>query len=52
MRVPSRRSKSATEEWPAPKVGEHTEQILREAGYVDAEVQNLSQLGVVVPPPA
>ncbi|MEK6666568.1 MAG: CoA transferase [candidate division NC10 bacterium] len=32
---------------PAPALGEHTDQVLREAGYGDAEIQSLHRRGVI-----
>ncbi|MBI2152661.1 MAG: CoA transferase [Candidatus Rokubacteria bacterium] len=32
---------------PAPALGEHTEQVLREAGYGDAEIRSLRERGVI-----
>jgi crotonobetainyl-CoA:carnitine CoA-transferase CaiB-like acyl-CoA transferase len=32
---------------PAPALGEHTEQVLREAGYGDAEILSLRQRGII-----
>ena len=32
---------------PAPALGEHTEQVLREAGYGDAEIRGLRERGVI-----
>jgi crotonobetainyl-CoA:carnitine CoA-transferase CaiB-like acyl-CoA transferase len=49
------RSMSATSRWsetppdaprPAPRLGEHSAQILREAGYADAEIDALVETGV------
>ena len=31
----------------APDVGEHSEQVLREAGYADAEIAALREAGVI-----
>ena len=31
----------------APEVGEHSEQVLREAGYADAEIAALREAGVI-----
>jgi len=36
---------------PGPALGEHTEEVLRAAGYSEAEVAELLQAGVVVGPP-
>jgi formyl-CoA transferase len=33
---------------PAPLYGEHSAEILREAGYADAEIQQLTEAGVVI----
>ena len=33
---------------PAPRLGEHTREVLRECGYSDAEVDALVECGVVV----
>ena len=33
---------------PAPRLGEHTREVLREAGYADAEIESLVASGVVV----
>jgi hypothetical protein len=35
---------------PGPALGEHTEEVLRTAGYSDAEVAELLQAGVVAGP--
>lgn len=32
---------------PAPRLGEHTEQVLREAGYTDVELEALRQAGAI-----
>jgi crotonobetainyl-CoA:carnitine CoA-transferase CaiB-like acyl-CoA transferase len=31
---------------PAPRLGQHSAEVLREAGLTDAQVQALNQLGV------
>ena len=47
-------SGGARDQWlPAPRLGEHTEGILREAGFTPAEIAAMLVAGVVkVPPPA
>ena len=32
---------------PPPALGEHTEEVLRQAGFDEAEIENLSTLGVI-----
>jgi len=47
MGVPSRWSESPpTPQRPAPKLGEHSAEILREAGYGDAEIESMRESGV------
>ena len=48
MAVPSRWSESAPDApRPAPRLGEHSVEVLREAGYGDAEIDALLKSGVV-----
>jgi crotonobetainyl-CoA:carnitine CoA-transferase CaiB-like acyl-CoA transferase len=47
MGVPSRWSESPPQaQRPAPKLGEHSAEILREAGYADVEIETLRASGV------
>jgi crotonobetainyl-CoA:carnitine CoA-transferase CaiB-like acyl-CoA transferase len=47
MAVPSRWSESPPgRQRPAPKLGEHSVEILREAGYSDAEIEAMRRSGV------
>ena len=32
---------------PVPRLGEHTEAVLREAGYSDADIDSLCNMGVI-----
>ena len=48
MAVPSRWSESAPDApRPAPKLGEHSAEILREAGYNDADIETMRRAGVI-----
>jgi crotonobetainyl-CoA:carnitine CoA-transferase CaiB-like acyl-CoA transferase len=35
---------------PAPRLGEHTREVLREAGFVDAEIDALAKFGAALTP--
>ena len=37
---------------PAPVLGEHTDELLREAGYDEAAIEALKEAGAVAGPPA
>jgi crotonobetainyl-CoA:carnitine CoA-transferase CaiB-like acyl-CoA transferase len=47
FRLPNRWSSGARREWnPAPKLGQHSAEILQEAGYSDEEIQDMMKKGV------
>jgi crotonobetainyl-CoA:carnitine CoA-transferase CaiB-like acyl-CoA transferase len=47
FRLPNRWSSGARKEWnPAPKLGQHSAEILQEAGYSDEEIQDMMKKGV------
>jgi crotonobetainyl-CoA:carnitine CoA-transferase CaiB-like acyl-CoA transferase len=47
FRLPNRWSSGARKDWiPAPKLGQHSAEILQEAGYSDAEIQEMIKRGV------
>src|SRR3954463_9167860 len=47
FRLPNRWSSGARREWnPAPKLGQHSAEILHEAGYSDEEIQDMMKKGV------
>ena len=49
MRLPNKWSTGVRREWnPAPKLGQHSVEILREAGYSESEVERLIAGGVTV----
>ena len=49
MRLPNKWSSGAREEWrPAPKLGQDSVDVLREAGYGEAEIEALIAAGVTV----
>jgi crotonobetainyl-CoA:carnitine CoA-transferase CaiB-like acyl-CoA transferase len=49
MRSPNEWSSGTRREWnPAPKLGQHSVEILREAGYADAEIEAMIVAGVTV----
>jgi crotonobetainyl-CoA:carnitine CoA-transferase CaiB-like acyl-CoA transferase len=49
MRLPNKWSCGARREWnPAPKLGQHSAEILREVGYSDAEIDAMISSGVTV----
>jgi crotonobetainyl-CoA:carnitine CoA-transferase CaiB-like acyl-CoA transferase len=51
MAVPSRWSESSPEApRPAPRLGEHSAELLREAGYSDAEIESMRAQGVTYMP--
>ena len=50
FRLPNRWSSGARKEWnPAPKLGQHSAEILREAGYSAAEIEEMVKKGVTSP---
>jgi crotonobetainyl-CoA:carnitine CoA-transferase CaiB-like acyl-CoA transferase len=49
MRLPNKWSSGARREWnPAPKLGQHSVEILREAGYAEAEIGQMLETGATV----
>ena len=49
MRLPNKWSSGARRDWnPAPKLGQHSVEVLREAGYSAAEVERLVADGITV----
>jgi crotonobetainyl-CoA:carnitine CoA-transferase CaiB-like acyl-CoA transferase len=49
MRLPNQWSCGTRREWnPAPKLGQHSVEILREAGYADAEIDRLIAAGATL----
>ena len=49
MRLPNKWSSGVRREWnPAPKLGQHSVEILREAGYDDAAINAMVADGVTV----
>ncbi len=49
MRLPNRWSSGARKEWnPAPKLGENSVEILREAGYATGEIESFLKAGITV----
>ena len=49
MRLPNRWSGGVRKEWrPAPKLGENSAEILREAGLSEAEIEALVQSGATI----
>ncbi|HTO46243.1 MAG TPA: CoA transferase [Burkholderiales bacterium] len=49
LRLPNKWSSGARRDWnPAPKLGQHSVEILREAGYSEAEVERLVAGGVTL----
>src|SRR5262249_29220248 len=49
MRLPNKWSCGVRREWnPAPKLGQHSVEILRELGYREAEVEQLIESGTTV----
>src|SRR6185436_7370608 len=49
MRLPNKWSSGVRREWnPAPKLGQHSVEILREAGYAEAEIEQLIASGATL----
>jgi crotonobetainyl-CoA:carnitine CoA-transferase CaiB-like acyl-CoA transferase len=49
MRTPSDWSESPPGELaPAPRLGQHSAEVLREAGYTDAQIAELARSGVTL----
>jgi crotonobetainyl-CoA:carnitine CoA-transferase CaiB-like acyl-CoA transferase len=49
MRLPNRWSCGTRQNWsPAPKLGQQSVEILREAGYSDAEIEKMVAAGVTL----
>jgi crotonobetainyl-CoA:carnitine CoA-transferase CaiB-like acyl-CoA transferase len=49
MRLPNKWSRGTREGWsPAPKLGQHSVEILREAGYSESEVRQMVESGVTL----
>jgi crotonobetainyl-CoA:carnitine CoA-transferase CaiB-like acyl-CoA transferase len=49
MRLPNKWSTGTRREWaPAPKLGEHSVEILREAGYEDRAIEAMIASGVTL----
>jgi formyl-CoA transferase len=50
VRAPMRLSRTSTSlRGPAPSPGEHTDEVLREYGYSDADIRQLQEAGVIAP---
>ena len=49
IRMPNKWSSGVRREWnPAPKLGQHSVEILREVGYNDAEIEKLIAAGATL----
>jgi crotonobetainyl-CoA:carnitine CoA-transferase CaiB-like acyl-CoA transferase len=49
MRLPNKWSSGTRREWaPAPKLGQHSVEVLREAGYDDAAIESMIAVGATV----